>query len=142
MALNTVPPVTLTTSEDRDVQWDAAIGAAPERVLPTVATNYRRWANFGWSVVERGGQRRAGAWTPADAARLGALVNRAHALGLWIRFYTLDGYAAGESRGWGESYNFGSLEAATERWLAVVAAGVDLIATDQYEAFAAFLKSR
>ena len=58
MIFGTVPPVSLTASDDRDAQWDAAIGASPERLLPAGATNYRRWANFGWSVVERGGQRR------------------------------------------------------------------------------------
>ena len=33
---------------------------------------------------QRGGQVEAGAWTPADAARLGALTSLAHARGLWI----------------------------------------------------------
>ena len=50
-------------------------------------------------------------WTPADAARLAALVSDAHAHGLWIRFYTLNG-VAGEREGWTASYNFGSLDAA------------------------------
>lgn len=33
--------------------------------------------------------------TPADAARLHAIVNRAHEQSLWIRFYTLNGHGAG-----------------------------------------------
>ena len=56
-------------------------------------TNYRRWLNYSWHAVEPEGQPKAGDWTPADAARLHALVEGAHKLGYWIRFYTLDGYA-------------------------------------------------
>ncbi len=57
------------------------------------ATNYRRWLNYSWHAVEPEGQPKAGDWTPADDARLKALVDGAHKLGYWIRFYTLDGYA-------------------------------------------------
>lgn len=142
LIFGTVPPVTLTTSDDREIQRTAAVTAAPDVLLPTGATNYRRWANFGWSVVERGGQKNAGAWTTGDMARLTAIVTRAHALGLWLRFYTLDGYGQGTSRGWSDSYNFGSTDAVRERWRAVVAAGVDLVATNQYEEFAAALAIR
>ncbi len=100
-------------------------------------TNYRRWANNPWSVVEPGGQPKAGAWTPDDAARLTAAVRAAHDAGLWIRFYTLNGLdPADTSSGWSPSYNFGSLDAVRERWRAAIAAGVDFIAADQYEAFA------
>jgi hypothetical protein len=136
----TVPGVRLTDSKDREVQADAAIAASPETLLPSGATNYRRWANFSWSVVERGGQTRAGAWTTEDRARLDAIVARAHELGLLIRFYTLDGFAPSDSRGWSDSYNFGSFDAARERWRAAVAAGVDLIATDQYEGLAEIIR--
>jgi len=106
-----------------------------ERIPP--ASNYRRWWNNPWSVVEAGGQRNAGDWTQADAARLQSLVSVAHAKKLWIRFYTLNGHAESESLGWTESYNFGSLAQARLRWQAAIAAGADFIATDQYEAFAA-----
>jgi hypothetical protein len=77
-------------------------------------------------------------------ARLQALVTRAHSLGYWIRFYTLDGFTPeqGKQNGWFESYNFGSLESAQQRWQAAVDAGVDLIATDQYEDLAAFAKKK
>ena len=136
LIFGTVPPVELTTSDDRETQWNAAIAATPGKLLPTGATNYRRWANFGWSVVERGGQKRAGAWDAADRARLAAIVDRGHRLGLWMRFYTLDGYGPGGNLGWSESYNFGSLDAVKVRWRAVVAAGVDFVATNQYEEFA------
>jgi hypothetical protein len=107
-------------------------------IAPSVpsATNYRRWWNNPWSVVEEGGQRNAGDWTPADADRLRSLVRAAHAKGLWIRFYTLNGHTESDSLGWTKSYNFGSLEQARFRWQAAIEAGVDFIATDQYEAFA------
>ena len=70
---------------------------------------------------------------PQDDRRLRALVDYAHKLGYWIRFYTLDGFAAGEDKGWGDSYNFGSHLAVMARWKAAIAAGVNLIASDQYE---------
>lgn len=109
----------------------------PECLLTAAPTNYRRWWNNSWAVVEEGGPRRAGEWTADDERRLRALVDHAHRLGYWIRFYALDGFAPEESRGWFESYNFGSREAASIRWKAAIDAGVDLIATDQYEDLAA-----
>jgi hypothetical protein len=108
--------------------------------MPTRATNYRRWVNFSWAVVERGGQTKAEAWTPADAARLKALVDRAHAMNLAIRFYTLNGHAPADGQGWSAGYNFGSLDAVRPRWRAAIDAGVDLLATDQYELLAQELK--
>jgi hypothetical protein len=115
---------------------------APPAVLePARATNYRRWWNNPWRVVEEGGQQHAGAWTDADGQRLRALVRHAHDNGLWIRFYTLDGATEKEEscNGWFQSYNFGSLPAAEERWRAAQQAGVDYIASDQYELLGAFL---
>jgi hypothetical protein len=112
----------------------------PEKLLTGRPTNYRRWWNNGWGEVEEGGQTKSGDWTPAGAARLRALVDHAHRLGYWIRFYTLDGFAPAEDRGWGASYNFGSRERAQARWKAAIDAGVNLVATDQYEDFGAFLK--
>jgi hypothetical protein len=113
----------------------------PEALLPEPPTNFRRWWNNSWFEVEEGGQTKAGDWTPADNARLQALVRRAHQLGYWIRFYTLDGFEESENRGWDHGYNFGSRAAAELRWKAALDAGVDLIATDQYEDLAAFMKS-
>jgi hypothetical protein len=135
-----VPAARLTTSADREAQFDAAVTAPPDALIPSGATNYRRWVNFAWSVVERGGQPRAGEWTAADEARLRAIVDRAHDLGLWIRFYTLNGHATDENEGWTESYNFGSRAAVEPRWRAAAAAGVEFIATDQYEPFADVLR--
>jgi hypothetical protein len=110
-----------------------------EDLIPSPATNYRRWVNFPWAVVERGGQGEAGPWTPADDARLRSLVDRAHRSGYWIRFYTLNGHTEAESKGWTASYNFGSIDSARERFRAAISAGVDFIATDQYEELSAVL---
>ena len=65
-------------------------------------------------------------------------MTRAHDAGLWIRFYTLNGHSPehGKHMGYTPSYNFGSLEAVRHRWRAAIAAGVDFVATDQYEEFA------
>ena len=101
----------------------------------TPATNYRRWWNHPWRVVEPAGQRAAGEWTADDAARLVALSADAHRHGLWLRIYTLNG-VEGDRDGWGANYNFGSLAAVTVRWRAAIDAGVDFIATDQYADFA------
>ncbi len=115
--------------------------AAPEILEPEAASNYRRWWNNPWGVVEEGGQQNAGDWTAEDNGRLRALVQHAHANHLWIRFYTLDGATDKEENcnGWFRSYNFGSLPAAEERWRAAQKAGVDYIASDQYELLGRFL---
>jgi hypothetical protein len=132
----TVPSPALPNGGGADAQAEAAIHATPATLIPTRATNYQRWTNSSWLVVERGGQAGAGDWTSADATRLASIVNRAHESGLWIRFYTLNGHAPDAGLGWSASYNFGSLETARIRWRAAIAAGVDFIATDQYEEFA------
>ncbi len=114
-----------------------AMQMSAEQHVPRSADNFARWVNFPWSVVELGGPQYAQQWTNGDSVRLDSLVRRAHEHGYWIRFYTLDGFTASDDRGWTASYNFGSLPAAQQRWRAATAAGVDFIATDQYEAFAA-----
>ena len=121
---------------------NAAATTPPEQLLTERPTNYRRWWNNSWFEVEEGGQRQAGEWTTADAARLKALVDHAHKQGFWIRFYTLDGFAAPDDKGWGNGYNFGSREAVEARWKAALEAGVDLVATDQYEDLAALMRTR
>jgi len=117
--------------------------APPEVLAPARVTNYRRWWNNPWNVVEQGGQTQAGDWTRADNLRLRALVEHAHRNGLWIRFYTLDGVDNKQDlscHGWFGGYNFGSLEAAQARWRAAIEAGVDYIASDQYEALGRFIR--
>ena len=116
-------------TEDKDSS------AAPEVLDPGKATNYRRWWNNPWKVVEAKGQADAGEWTPAKMERLRSLVDRAHASGLWIRFYTLDGATKAElsANGWFHDYDFGTLAAAKVRWDAAIAAHVDYLASDQYE---------
>jgi hypothetical protein len=116
--------------------------ASPETLEPATATDYRRWWNNPWSVVEAGGQQLAGDWTPADDERLRLLVQHAHSHGLWIRFYTLDGATDKEEscNGWFHSYNFGSLASARMRWSAAEKTGVDYIASDQYELLGEFLR--
>ncbi|HTF71349.1 MAG TPA: hypothetical protein VK638_52650 [Edaphobacter sp.] len=61
-------------------------------------------------------------------------------MGYWVRFYTMDGFAPADDQGWGQGYNFGSHEAVILRWKASIAAGVNFIATNQYEALAPYLK--
>jgi len=141
-----IRPILVLTGES-DAQEAAFHDAVPvgNRLLvfgaghPThlAETNYRRWWNNPWSVVEEGGQVHAGDWTTADNQHLTSMVDKAHRLGLWIRFYTLNGHSPSESLGWSAEYNFGSHEAARSRWEAAIRAGVDFIATDQYEEFAA-----
>jgi hypothetical protein len=118
------------------------VAMAPSELLTEKPTTYRRWWNNSWAVVEEGGPAHAGEWTAADLTRLKSLVDYAHNAGFLIRFYTLDGFTAAENRGWDQSYNFGSREAVLARWKAAAEAGVDFIATDQYEGLADVLKSR
>jgi hypothetical protein len=118
--------------------------AAPSVIETEPASNYRRWWNNPWSVVEAGGQTHAGEWTSSDERRLRSLVEHAHANHLWIRFYTLDGATEQElsCHGWFREYNFGSRPAAEARWRAAANDGVDYLASDQYEAVAQILRER
>ena len=72
----TVPTPAADGDDPPDVRMAKAVAAAPEQLIPSGATNYRRWTNHAWAVVEAGGPPRAGAWTTADRARLDALVTR------------------------------------------------------------------
>jgi hypothetical protein len=132
------PPAGDTTAQS--AHWQATV--PPAQLLRTRATDYRRWWNNSWWVVEEGGQTKAGAWTKADDRRLRALVDYAHEQGYWIRFYTLDGFDAKQDRGYDPIYNFGSLRRVVPRWRAAIRAGVDFIATDQYEALSRHLEQR
>ena len=145
-----VGPVLVLTGESDDQRrafYDAVPVGQPLLVFGAVhqgapRTNYHRWSNNPWSRVEPAGQNRAGAWTADSDARLRQLVRSAHDAGLWIRFYTLNGHDPMDtSGGWSPGYNFGSEAAARDRWRAAINSGVDFIAVDQYELFAATLHS-
>lgn len=139
LIFGTTPSPELPRSDDAQVRARIAATATPAALAPWPATNYRRWTNFSWTVVEHGGQPKAGEWTAAEAARLNAIVRRAHDQGLWVRFYTLNGHAPSLSQGWTAGYNFGSADAVRIRWKAALDAGVEFVATDQYEDFARLL---
>lgn len=126
----------------REEQFFRMVRTAPADMLREPADNYRRWWNNPWAVVEQGGPPLSGEWTAKDEERLRSLVNHAHQLGYMIRFYTLNGHPRDGNNGWGSGYNFGSLEAARLRWQASIEAGVDFIATDQYEDFGRMLRER
>lgn len=136
LVFGTTPSPALPAASDPQTRARLAATASPASLVPWPATNYRRWTNFAWNVVERGGQKQAGDWNAADAGRLAAIVQRAHLQGLWVRFYTLNGHDATANRGWSDSYNFGTADAVHQRWAAAIKAGVDFVATDQYEDFA------
>jgi hypothetical protein len=130
------PPTGLVGKEIQ--HWEAT--APVEDLFSEHPTNYRRWWNSSWYTVEEGGQHGSPVWTDTDDRRLRALVNHAHELGYWIRFYTLDGFAPSEDRGWTNYYNFGSKEVVIPRWKAAIAAGVNFVASDQYEDLAEYMK--
>ncbi len=102
--------------------------------IPEPATAFYRVFNFEWKHVEREPNDRAGAWRPAERARLGELVRAAHRKGYWLRAWTLNATATD----WGTSQRFGARQALLERWRAAEQAGVEMIATDEYELAAGF----
>jgi hypothetical protein len=129
-----IPPAAAPGATDDE--RDANMSRMPaEQLIAPEASNYARWVNFPWRVVEPEGQPKARDWAAADEARLNALVTRAHARNLWIRFYTLDGFLNGDGDGLTRSYDFGGDAAVKLRWRAATKAGVDFIATDHYERF-------
>jgi hypothetical protein len=134
------PPAPTNMPTVDPMHWAGAVTLTPEQIVSEHPTNYRRWWNSSWYPVEEGGEEGAGSWTAADEHRLRVLVDHAHALGYWVRFYTLDGFAPGEGQGWGDDYNFGSKEAVILRWKAAIAAGANFISTDQYEDLAQYIE--
>lgn len=147
----TLKPVLALTNGGRQAEatfYDAVPVGGPLRLFGSgdpdhPATNFRRWVNHAWRAVEPEGQTRAGEWTAEDRERLEARVTQAHAQGYWIRFYALNGHGPTDivRMGLSPAYNFGSVEAARIRWQAAYEAGVDFIATDQYEEAGAFIRS-
>ena len=128
-------PVPVPPGATKEARASAQVSRRPDIVIGPRRGNYERWVNLPWSAVEVGGQTAAGDWTDRDSVRLNALVKRAHTQGLWIRYYTLDGFAPDADLGYTASYNFGNESAAVLRWRAAIRAGVDFVSTDQYEQF-------
>jgi hypothetical protein len=127
---------------DRQI-LQARAAMSPEELITEHASNYRRWVGIPWDTVEPGNKIDAGAWTPAKQARLDAFATQIHKMGYLVSFWNEDGADADTAKkmGWNAKYNFGSLEAATVRWKAMVQAGVDFIGTDQPEDVAKLLHS-
>jgi hypothetical protein len=131
------PPATLSSTDKN--HWQAT--TRPDLLVTDPSNNYRRWTNYSWFPIEEGGQSKAVDWKPANYQRLKAIVDHDHKLGYWVRFYTLDGFAkGGDIGGWGNGYNFGSHNAVITRWKAAIAAGVNFVASDQYEDLATYMK--
>lgn len=105
--------------------------------VPSPATAYHRFLTCYWGVVERGGPSAAGDWTQAEADRLAALINLAHAKGFRLRFYCLNGHTGNVLSG----YRCASDEEAKTRWLAVAKTGA-WVASDEYREIADALKPR
>ncbi len=103
--------------------------------IPQRATPFYRLFNFDWKIIERVANPEAGAFTRPERARLEALVKLAREKGYWIRTWTLNA----TSTMWGTGRNFGSRHALLTRWRAALAAGVDCIATDEYELAGRFM---
>lgn len=112
---------------------DSMVSVDPEQVTSKPADNYHRWWGTDWAYIEKGGETRAGDWTPEENARLQHWMTYGHRLGYMMSVYCLDGYTAAENQGWDKDYNFGSREAVMVRWQAAVKAKADFISTDQYK---------
>jgi hypothetical protein len=138
-----LPPGTATTGLNAKQILYMRYKMKPEELVTEHASNYRRWWGMPWDAVEQGAKSAAGAWTPEKEARLNALVKYAHKMGYLTSFWVLDGCdpEVAKRNGWGQNYNFGSLEAGTIRWKAAIKAGADFISTDQYEEVAKLTKS-
>ena len=106
--------------------------ADPAAYASEPASAFHRFLTVYWGHVERGGPPLAGDWTEAEAARLKALVDHAHAQGYRLRVYTLNG----RSGTYPNSYRFLDPATARVRWRASVSAGVDWTASDEYDEIA------
>jgi hypothetical protein len=120
----------------------ARAGMKPEELVTEPASNCRRWWGVSWDLIESGPKTNAGAWTPEKQTRLEAFVNHAHKMGYLVSFWNEDGANADtvQRMGWSAKYNFGSLDAATIRWKALIRAKADFIGTDQPQEVAKVLK--
>ena len=95
-----------------------------------------------WGVVERAVSSMPGSGLPRMRERLaaaGEACSCSRVLDPVLHARWRDGKEE-SCNGWFRSYNFGSLGAAEERWRAAQRAGVDYIASDQYELLGEFLR--
>lgn len=104
-------------------------------LVPGPATSYHRFLTYHWGAIERGAPFSAGEWTPEEADRLARLVDKAHKEGYRLRVYCLNGKTGVVLGG----YRFRTVAEAETRWWAAAKAGVDWVATDEYEEAVAFL---
>jgi hypothetical protein len=111
-----------------------------EQVLPDGGNNYRRWWNNSWHAFWGFDEKDPHLLTTDDMERLDHFVLYAHKMNLWVRFYTLNGHSQEIAQGWNEKYNLKSEKLVQAHWRAAILAGVDYIATDQYEDFSNFKK--
>ena len=125
------PPAQPKLSKDAATDFMSTL--SPEQIFTEKASTYRRWIGLDWAIFEKGGQGKAGDWTPEKDARLREFVNYGHRMGYLVSVYCLDGYTEAENQGWDKDYNFGSKEAVEPRWKAAIHARPDFISTDQYE---------
>ena len=121
---------------------NSLVSVPMEQITTQRADNYRRWCGLDWAYVEKGGEEHHGEWGKEQEARLKSIISYGHHLGYVMSFYCLDGFTPGENQGWEDEYNFGSMQAAEQRWTAAIHAHTDLISTDQYEQLAKDLPSR
>ncbi len=120
---------------------DRMASVDPEQITSSHADNYHRWWGADWAYIEKGGETRAGEWTPAENERLQKWMKYGHRLGYLMSVYCLDGYTSAENEGWDKDYNFGSREAVMLRWQAAVKAKADFISTDQYKEVAQVIRA-
>lgn len=105
--------------------------------FPQPATVFYRVFNFQWIHIEREPNSKAGAFTAAEESRLRSLVETARQEGYWLRAWNLNA----TSRAWSEEHNFGGPAALLERWRAALEAGVDMVATDEYDLAGRFTRT-
>ncbi|HZS52641.1 MAG TPA: hypothetical protein VFA54_17360 [Bryobacterales bacterium] len=105
--------------------------------FPEPATAFYRVFNFNWAHIEKSRNNQAGDFTPEERNRLIELVEAGRSKGYWLRAWTLNA----DSTAWSPEDNFGSREALLARWRAAWEAGLDNVATDEYELAGEFLRS-
>jgi hypothetical protein len=93
------------------------------------ATAFYRIFNFEWKHIEGVPNNKAGDFTASKRARLNALAAAAHSKGYWLRTWNLNA----TNLDWGEAHCFGTKGALFTRWRAAQQAGIEMIATDEYE---------